>query len=78
MNEATKKIGETIKESTSKNKTLQLAIENNQNGNSLLMKKTLSSLTRASNCLRLKQDDLVNMSILGTPLQSLGGEKKLK
>ena len=39
------------------------------------MKGKLSSLTRASTSLRLKQDDLANLSILGTPLQILGGKK---
>ena len=73
MNKTTKKREELIKESA--NETPQLAIENNQNDNSLLMKERLSSLTRASNSLRLKQDDLGNMSILGPLLQTLGGNK---
>ena len=74
VNETTKKRREFIKESNSANETPQLAIENNQNDISLLMKERLSSLTRASNSLRLKQDDLGIMSILGTLLQT-GGKK---
>ena len=42
---------------------------------SILLQKKIDTLSEATNSLKLKQDKYGNLSILGAPLKSLGGDK---
>ena len=42
---------------------------------SILLQETYKSLAEANNSLNLNQDKNHNMSILGVPIRSLGGDK---
>ena len=63
INESTQKVGDIIRDSN--------AIP------SILLKDTFKSLSEASNSLKLNKDKDGDMSILGTPIKSLGGDKIL-
>ena len=71
INESTKQLGDIVKESNSE-------IENNKEivtMRSVLLQETFKNLTETSNSLKLNKDKNGNLSILGVPIQSLGGDK---
>ena len=65
IDESTQKVGDIIKES---NSTKEL---------STLLKDTFKSLKEAPSSLKLNNDEEGNLSILDTPIKSLGGDKIL-
>ena len=67
INESTQKVGDIIKESNSEKEIIP----------SILLQDTFKSLYETSNSLKLNKDNDDNLSILGTPIKSLGGDKIL-
>ena len=65
INKSTQKVGNIIKESNSEN---EIILSN-------LLKNTFESLENTTNSLKINKDEDGNMSILSTPLKSLGGDK---
>ena len=68
INESTQKVGDIIKESNSDNKEIIVTP-------STLLQDTFKSLTETSNSLKLNKDKQDNLSILGVPIKSLGGDQ---
>ena len=77
VNDSTKKVGEVIKESNSENEdNKEIVTDKIKNiPSSILLQETLKSLAKTSNSLKLDQDKESNISILGIPIKSLGGDK---
>ena len=69
INESTKQIGEIVKESNSENLKEMVITP------SILLQEIYKSLSEANNSLNLSHDKDGNLSILGTPIKSLGGDK---
>ena len=69
INESTQKVGDIIKESISENNKEIVTTP------STLLKDSFESLSESSSSLKLNTDKNDNITILGTPLKSLGGEK---
>ena len=69
IDESTKQLGEIVKESNSENNK-EMAITP-----SILLQETYKSLAEANNSLKLNHDENHNMSILGVPIRSVGGDK---
>ena len=67
--ESTKHLGKIVKESNSENNK-EMAITP-----SILLQETYKSLAEANNSLKLNHDENRNMSILGVPIRSVGGDK---
>ena len=69
INESTKQLGEILEESNSENNK-EMAITP-----SILLQETYKSLAEANNSLKFNQDKKHNMSFLGIPIRSVGGDK---
>ena len=69
INESTKQLGGIVKESNSENRK-EMAMTP-----SILSEETYNSLAEANNSLKLNQNKNHNMSILGVPIRSVGGDK---
>ena len=68
INESTQKVGDVINESNSDNKDIIVTP-------STLLQDIFKSLTETPNSLKLNKDKDDNLSILGVPIRSLGGDK---
>ena len=77
MKESTQEVGNIIQKSISeKGNNQETDIDKIKNiPQSLLLQRTLKPLAQASNPLKLNQDKEGNMSSLGVPIRSLGGDK---
>ena len=69
INESTQKVGDIIKESNDENNKEIVTIP------STLLKDTFESLSGTSTSLKLNKDKNDNLSILGKPIRSIGGDK---
>ena len=69
INESTKKLGDLIKESNSENNKETIV------PTSILLQDTSKYLSETPSSIKLNQDKGGNLSILGAPIKSLGGDK---
>ena len=69
INESTKQLGEIVTESNSVNNKETIVIP------SILLQETFISLTKTPSSLKLNHDKDGNLTILGAPIKSLGGDK---
>ena len=69
INESTQKVGDIIKESNDENNKEIVSIP------STLLKDTFESLSGTSTSLKLNKDKNDNLTILGKPIKSIGGDK---
>ena len=70
INDSTQKVGDIIKESNSENNK-EIFVTT-----SILLQDTFKSSTKTPSSLELNLDKDGNLSILGTPIKSLGGDKR--
>ena len=75
VKESTQKSGDVMKVSNSEINKETVTDKIKYNTLSFLLQETLKFLAKASNSLKLNQDKEGNMSILGVPVISIGGDK---